>query len=293
MRDLYGQRFGKLTAIRKTDEKVGGKYYWLCQCDCGKLTKATSNNLRSGGVGSCGCGHIKDLTSRRFGRLTVIGMSGEKSRTNYVWDCLCDCGNICSVRGSNLTAGQTKSCGCLAAGNLELGVKRKDLTGEVFYDLFVASYAGRNSKGNSLWNCVCVCGNAIVVKTNHLTTSSPAKVKSCGCRKIRVAKERMSGESHWNWRGGNNLYPLEWNDELQEEIRNRDNRTCQFPDCEYADIGKSRRLDVHHINGDKNNCESANLISMCHKHHMLVEANSPRDWEDYFYEITYDYECAT
>lgn len=291
MKDLYGQRFGKLTAIRKTDEKVGSKYYWLCQCDCGELTKATSNNLRSGGVRSCGCFRIKDLAGKRFGRLTVLGMSGKKDRTNYTWDCLCDCGNICSVRGSNLTAGQTNSCGCLAAGNLALGVRRKELTGEVFYDLFVESYAGRNENGSSLWNCKCVCENTLIVKTNNLTHGD---VKSCGCRRARVARERMSGENSPNWRGGNvGGYSNEWDNELKEQIRNRDSRTCQFPECNYTDIGESRRLDVHHINGNKGDCREENLISLCHNHHIKVEMNNPEAWIEYFYSITSDYEYIT
>lgn len=54
----------------------------------------------------------KDLTGKTFGHLTVIGMSDktDKSRAIY-WNCQCDCGNKTVVRGSNLTALSTTSCG--------------------------------------------------------------------------------------------------------------------------------------------------------------------------------------
>ena len=60
---------------------------------------------------------IIDLTSKEFGRLTVICRAkdliqpcGTKSLT---WLCECDCGNEVVVRGDNLRRGKTKSCGCL------------------------------------------------------------------------------------------------------------------------------------------------------------------------------------
>ena len=74
-----------------------------------------------------------------------------------------------------------------------------------------------------------------------------------------------------------------------EDVRNRDKRFCQFPKYDYDDTVQSKRLHVHHIDGDKNNCGMYNLISLCGKHHAVVEGN-PHSWEDYFYTITISYE---
>lgn len=52
-----------------------------------------------------------DLTGRRFGRLTVIGLAG-KARAGYVWNCRCDCGHDRAVLRASLTYGGTQSCGC-------------------------------------------------------------------------------------------------------------------------------------------------------------------------------------
>ena len=58
-----------------------------------------------------------DLTGKRFGRLFVVGESG-KNNGSYVWECLCDCGNIIHVVGFDLSRGHTKSCGCLRKAKL-------------------------------------------------------------------------------------------------------------------------------------------------------------------------------
>ena len=55
----------------------------------------------------------KDLTGKKFGRLTVKEKDTKKSKGRNYWICECDCGNIKSIRTDALTCGHTKSCGCL------------------------------------------------------------------------------------------------------------------------------------------------------------------------------------
>ncbi len=55
-----------------------------------------------------------NLTGRRFGRLVVLGFSGERRSRAPLWVCQCDCGNFCFVRSTDLTNHSTRSCGCLA-----------------------------------------------------------------------------------------------------------------------------------------------------------------------------------
>lgn len=56
---------------------------------------------------------FKDLTSQTFDRLTVIHLCGRTKRGTLKWLCICTCGNHHIVIGGSLTAGRTKSCGCL------------------------------------------------------------------------------------------------------------------------------------------------------------------------------------
>jgi len=54
-KDLTGQVFGKLTAIRRLEESNISHRLWLCQCECGNLTKVPINFLTKGHTKSCGC----------------------------------------------------------------------------------------------------------------------------------------------------------------------------------------------------------------------------------------------
>ena len=56
---------------------------------------------------------IKDLTGKRFGRLTVVSFAGRNKYNRSLWNCLCDCGNQKIVNSNSLKRGLTKSCGCL------------------------------------------------------------------------------------------------------------------------------------------------------------------------------------
>lgn len=64
--DLTGQKFGKLTVIKRVENHVqpSGKQYvqWLCKCDCGNETVVRGANLKRGYTQSCGC-LIKETNS--------------------------------------------------------------------------------------------------------------------------------------------------------------------------------------------------------------------------------------
>ena len=52
--DLTGQRYGKLTVLAPA-ENIGDRTAWLCRCDCGRDTVATTRDLRRSRRTSCGC----------------------------------------------------------------------------------------------------------------------------------------------------------------------------------------------------------------------------------------------
>lgn len=55
-----------------------------------------------------------NLIGGRYGRLVVIEYVGNYSKNRQaLFNCLCDCGKQAIARGSSLTSGKTKSCGCL------------------------------------------------------------------------------------------------------------------------------------------------------------------------------------
>jgi len=55
---------------------------------------------------------IKDLTNKRFGKLLAIKPLYVNKWGNWVWLCVCDCGNKRKIAGRDLTTGHAMSCGC-------------------------------------------------------------------------------------------------------------------------------------------------------------------------------------
>jgi len=93
--------------------------------------------------------------------------------------------------------------------------------------------------------------------------------------------KRIRGEEHFNWQGGLNYqeYGTNWTNQLKQQIRERDNHKCQI--CNKNEIDNGRKLDVHHIDYNKKNCEESNLISLCISCHMKTNHNREL-WVEYF-----------
>lgn len=54
-KDLTGQRFGRLTVIKRNGTNQHRRAIWRCKCDCGKYTNVNAPDLLSGNTKSCGC----------------------------------------------------------------------------------------------------------------------------------------------------------------------------------------------------------------------------------------------
>ena len=125
----------------------------------------------------------KDLTGKTFNRLTVIEQDMEKSEQYHqvFWKCVCQCGNIKSVRAYDLAHGKTQSCGCLRNEKVRYAIANK-LDGQRFGRLTVIkpvdSIKEESGELRTAWQCKCDCGNIIIVKTINLKSGD---TKSCGC----------------------------------------------------------------------------------------------------------------
>ena len=92
---------------------------------------------------------------------------------------------------------------------------------------------------------------------------------------------QYSGENHPNWKGGIAYedYGIEFNKHLKDKIRQRNNYQCQM--CELRENGKNHI--VHHIDYDKKNNKSENLILLCNSCHSKTNFTR-QDWIKYFRE---------
>ena len=184
-KDITGQRFGKLTAVRRLEEKAGSSYKWLCRCDCGGEKTAGLGSLVSGQVRSCGCEkqtrELRDITGETFGRLTVLERMDEAQQYGSRWLCRCSCGGIKTTTYSKLVSGHVKSCGCLRGAP-----PKKDITGQRFGKLTALERTGEKSGSTYKWRCICDCGNETAVSLDKLRKGT---VRSCGCLKGQPAKQ--------------------------------------------------------------------------------------------------------
>lgn len=96
----------------------------------------------------------------------------------------------------------------------------------------------------------------------------------------RKISEGLKGKKNGSWIDGrSNLpYAFNFNKELKELIKKRDEYMCQFPDC-----GTDIDLTVHHVDYDKFNGNPINLITLCRGHNSKVNGNREH-WTEYFKE---------
>lgn len=97
--------------------------YFKVKCDCGKNFSLSLGRVVANKYKSCGCkrnnsprpslrgaqiNKREDLTGKRFGKLVAQKMDFTNKKSK--WICLCDCGNIKSIKTYALTHGLTKTC---------------------------------------------------------------------------------------------------------------------------------------------------------------------------------------
>ena len=86
-----GNKYGKLTVIDSTEERVRGRVCWVCKCDCGNVLTVIGTDLRTGRKLDCGCVphyNFKDEIGNKYGRLTVIAKSNKKTSSRGIhWTC--------------------------------------------------------------------------------------------------------------------------------------------------------------------------------------------------------------
>ena len=117
-------------------------------------------------------GKFIDETGNIYGRLTVISRAPNKDY-RASWLCRCQCGNEVVVIGKDLRSGHTTSCGCYVRE-----ISTKNLIGEKFNSLTVIKRAGTDRNRNALWECLCDCGNIVIVSSKSLQSNHKL---SCGC----------------------------------------------------------------------------------------------------------------
>ncbi|MER9768938.1 hypothetical protein NKJ09_23070 [Mesorhizobium sp. M0189] len=117
-------------------------------------------------------GRVRDLTSIKFGRLSVVCLLGTRFG-EAAWHTKCDCDKNVIVSSQNLTSGRTCSCGCFS-------VERRPFVNLKHGDM-------RSSKRTVEYNCYQHIKNRCYCKTNHA-------YDRYGGRGITVCDRWLSGD---------------------------------------------------------------------------------------------------
>lgn len=121
MKDLTGQRFGRLVIVGPTEQRYGTYMVWECLCSCGVTIFRNTGLIKSGKLKSCGClkaerdgsFNIKDITGKKVGRLTALQPTEHRVGGSVMWKCSCSCGGTHLVASGHLKSENVQSCGCL------------------------------------------------------------------------------------------------------------------------------------------------------------------------------------
>jgi hypothetical protein len=122
--------------------------------------------------------------------------------------------------------------------------------------------------------------NSLAHKGKHISPMTEFKKGHIMPLNIRqkigqTLKGKYVGEKSPSWQGGKSFepYTTDWTKTLKRAIRERDNYICQI--CsQYGD-------KVHHIDYNKANCNSENLITLCESCHSKTNFNR-NYWINYF-----------
>ena len=98
---------------------------------------------------------IKDITNKKFGKLTVLKFIGRKpsgKQFKTIWLCKCDCGNSKEISYGDLINQHTTSCGCVhkqMVGNINRKHNMANKCGRIYQLWKSIKYRCNNS------NCKC------------------------------------------------------------------------------------------------------------------------------------------
>jgi hypothetical protein len=142
MKDITGQKFGKLTAI-KLHCIANKQCIWLFKCECFNYHTCSVSRVNSGNTKSCGCllfksKNIKNINGQKFNHLTAIRFIRKNKCGAQIWLFECDCENKTrkEIILSDVKSNKSKSCGCLIARKTTPNKKKKQNQRKKIYNVW-------------------------------------------------------------------------------------------------------------------------------------------------------------
>lgn len=142
-----------------------------------------------------------------------------------------------------------------------------NLSGQKFGRLLVIEKHSQYKDGKWKYLCKCDCGKETTVAGTSLLNG---RIKSCRC----YHKERMTGENHYNWKGGvtpENKRKRKLEKQTKQLSKKRDDYTCQKCGKKGGQLESHHVFDFDHYPELQNNIY--NFITLCRKCHQRSKKN--------------------
>lgn len=126
----------------------------------------------------------------------------------------------------------------------------------------------RGRKRGKTWNKGLTAQGDERVKNYGLRNRGKVLSEETRLKLSQAAKARLANpENHPCWEGGKSYEPygLDFNDEVKRQVLIRDRFTCRGCGCSHKELPYP--LDVHHMDGGKENHTPENLQSLCRSCH--------------------------
>ena len=155
---------------------------------------------------------------------------------------------------------------------IHLSLSTEFKKGQLPYNKYLPSYMQSNWDGGPISKKCLVCD------VEYFIAKSKVKSKFCS---VKCRSKFVSGKNSHSWIDGRSFEPYDekFNKKLKEKIRKRNNYICQS--CGILENG--RKLTIHHIDYNKKNNKSNNLIALCVGCNSKVNFDRD-DWTKYFQE---------
>ena len=188
-----------------------------------------------------------------------------------------------------LSAGKKqKSCGCVSnklKSEAKKGIKKSKEHRQKISETRIKKEIAKGEK-NPFYGKKHTEESRRKIKNKEITEECRQKISEGVKKKWQdteyIEKQRSrTGEKSSNWQGGISFairgYGIEFNKQLKQQILERDNYVCQNSQCN-IEITNYRGLDIHHIDYDKKNNNSENLITLCKNCHAKTFGKNNREY---------------
>jgi len=176
-------------------------------------------------------------------------------------------------------------CACGCGGKIKVYPHHKytGIPRYILYHYIPNELATKSNKGRPAWNRLPrelrFCKNCDTSFEVSIHSTQKYCTVKCGrkCQKRNKhceetkQKIRSSLIAYWKTIGISGGYSREFNAELRIFVRERDGNTCQL--CGKTKKEEGRNLCVHHIDYNKQNSNSRNLVALCTRCHVKVNYN--------------------